>query len=273
MPERPFRTAAAHYGDRPPYSAALRPALRARLGWDGSGRLLDAGSGPGTLALELTPDFADVVALDPEPAMLAAGRARAGDARIRWVEGRAEDIPRLGLRGFQAVTLGQSLHRMDRESVLEIVHGILVPGGAVALVHHTERGFGLPDPGAPESPRPRPPAGIPEIPYDLVWDAIRRYLGFVPEAPPPDAERHDAVLARSSFRDRERLVLPGRTDVIRTPEHVVGMYLSTSFAAPERFGDRLDAFRAELVDALRRATPTGLLWEWPGDTEVLLGLR
>lgn len=115
--------------------------------------------------------------------------------------------------------------------------------------------------------------GIPEIPYDIVWEAIRRYIGFVPQPPSPDVERHDAVLARSSFQRRERLVLPGRTDVIRTPESVVGMYLSTSFAAPERFGDQLDAFRAELLDALRRETPTGTFWEWPGDTEVLLGLK
>jgi hypothetical protein len=51
------------------------------------------------------------------------------------------------------------------------------------------------------------------------------------------------------------------------------MYLSTSFAAPQRFGDRFDAFRAELVNALRRATPVGMFWEWPGDTEVLVGLK
>ena len=74
---RPFRTAARYYGARAPYSRELRPALSARLGWNGEGRLLDVGCGPGVLALELASSFAEVVGVDPEEAMLSEGRAMA----------------------------------------------------------------------------------------------------------------------------------------------------------------------------------------------------
>lgn len=52
------------------------------------------------------------------------------------------------------------------------------------------------------------------------------------------------------------------------------MLLSTSFAAPERFGDRLADFKADLTDRLRQvAGPDDLFWELPGDTEVLIARR
>src|SRR5437899_12376524 len=49
---RPYRDAAHYYKARPPYSAALRPALAEKLGWTGTGRLLDIGCRPGIVALE-----------------------------------------------------------------------------------------------------------------------------------------------------------------------------------------------------------------------------
>jgi len=63
---RPYREAAHYYKARPPYSAALRPALAEKLGWTGAGRLLDIGCGPGIVALELAPSFSQVIGLDPE---------------------------------------------------------------------------------------------------------------------------------------------------------------------------------------------------------------
>ena len=273
MFDRPFRTAARYYEARPPYSAELRPALTKLFGWDGCGRLLDIGSGPGTIALDLAPAFREVIALDPEPQMLAEGRARSRFEHVQWVQGRAEDIPDLSLGSFQAATLGQSLHRTDRELTLRIVHDLLLPGGAILLIHHSIRGFGMPErPGF--TPRiPAGPPGIPPIPYKIVWDAIERYIGFVPAAPPADQERYIALLGRSVFGGGEELTLPGRLDIIRTAEGVLDMFLSTSFAAPERFGNRLEAFRAEVLSNLRSESETGTFWDWPGDTEVLVARK
>ena len=54
---------------------------------------------------------------------------------------------------------------------------------------------------------------------------------------------------------------------------VLANYLSTSFAAPHLFGDRLGEFETELRAELERYSPGGLFWDWPGDTLVLLARR
>jgi SAM-dependent methyltransferase len=56
---------------RVPYPPELAETLRAELRLDGTGRLLDVGCGPGSLALLLAPFFAEVVGLDPDPRMIA----------------------------------------------------------------------------------------------------------------------------------------------------------------------------------------------------------
>ncbi|HEY9377377.1 MAG TPA: class I SAM-dependent methyltransferase, partial [Jiangellaceae bacterium] len=72
---RPYATAAAHYlRGRSPYSAQLAEVMRAELGLDGTGTLIDVGCGPGVLAVQLAPLFETVIGLDPEPAMLAEAR-------------------------------------------------------------------------------------------------------------------------------------------------------------------------------------------------------
>src|SRR5712691_6007412 len=80
MPYDPtiYRGSAAYYArGRPPYSRALVPTLAAEVGLNGSGRLLDVGCGPGVLAILLADCFAEAIALDPDPEMLAEGARRA----------------------------------------------------------------------------------------------------------------------------------------------------------------------------------------------------
>ena len=43
---------------------------------------------------------------------------------------------------------------------------------------------------------------------------------------------------------------PGRPDIVRIIDEVVSNYLSMYFAAPDRFGERLEAFVTELTDML-----------------------
>ena len=56
---------------------------------------------------------------------------------------------------------------------------------------------------------------------------------------------------------------------MRTTDEVVSNYLSMSFAAPDRFGEHLEAFLAELTAMLTEVSPSGLLHDWPGDTAVV----
>lgn len=120
-----FEGAAAHYArGRLPYAPGLAAALAETLELDGSGRLIDVGCGPGTLALTLAPLFHEVVGVDPDDGMIteaardAAGRGVSG--RTRWVRARAEDLP-ADLGTFTVATFGQSFHWMDQERVAATV--------------------------------------------------------------------------------------------------------------------------------------------------------
>ena len=266
---RPYREAACYYRARPPYSAELRRALAEKLGWDGRGRLLDIGCGPGVVALDLAPSFVEVVGLDPEESMLAEASASTPTSdreKIRWVHGRAEHLPALNLGHFQAVTLAQSFHWTDKYAVAEIIYDSLDPGGSMLLIHHEAPAFETP------SNRPDGPAH-PPIPHQAIDEVLVRWLGRGKRAPDPNREPYRDLLARTRFGPPERLLLPGRADLIRTVDDVIDSYLSTSFAAPDLFGDRLSEFRADLATVLRQHTDTGLFREWPGDTEVLIAVK
>jgi hypothetical protein len=50
-------------------------------------------------------------------------------------------------------------------------------------------------------------------------------------------------------------------------------YFSFSWSAPHLFGDRVEAFATEVRRLLRARSPEGVLWDWPGDTKVVLARK
>jgi SAM-dependent methyltransferase len=264
-----YRGSAPFYArGRPGYSRALVATLTAELGLDGSGRLLDVGCGPGILTVELAPSFEEVIGLDPDADMLAEGARRAREAgidNIRWVEAVAEAIPTPGLSPCRLVTFGQSFQWTDQVPVAESVYDLLEPGGALALVVHTVEG--RPEPEGP---------GYPPIPHDEIREIIRRYLGprrRAGQGYTPPFERYADALARTRFGAPRSVFAPGRPDIVRDVDGVLAGYLSTSYAAPHLFGDRLDAFVGDVRALLTERSPSGLFWDWPGDTEILLARK
>jgi SAM-dependent methyltransferase len=265
-----YRGTAAHYTrGRPPYARTLAATLAAELGLDGAGRMLDVGCGPGVLAVELASRFSQVVGLDPDAEMLAEGARRAaeaGIANIRWVQARAEDIPTLNLGTFKLVTFGQSFHWTSRELVAEAVYDILEPGGALALINHAHAG------------RPVPPGpGYPPIPHDAIRVIIDRYLGTRRRAgqgfAQPPGEQYEDTFARTRFGTLRRVFAPGRPDIVQDIDDVLANYFSMSYAAPHLFGDTLVNFETDVRAELARHSPSGLFWDWPGDTEILLATK
>ena len=214
--------------------------MRAEIGLDGTGALIDVGCGPGVLAVQLAPLFDTVIGIDPEPEMLAEARRHAADHDVTatWIEARAEDLATLDLPAARLVTFGQSIHWTDRQPVLAMVYELLEPGGAVALIAPAHR-------TRIAARRPAGPA-----------DPARRDRGVarsLPRLVTQPASRHLRDVAGAvAVRRIHVAYAPGRTDIVRTTDEVVSGYLSMSFAAPDRFGDRLDAFVADLQALLDR---------------------
>jgi SAM-dependent methyltransferase len=271
MPYDPtiYRGSARYYAPgRPPYSRELVSTLTHEVGLDGTGRLLDVGCGPGILTVELAPSFEDAIGLDPDADMLAEGERRAREAgieNIRWVEAVAEAIPTLGLGPCKLVTFGQSFQWTDQVAVAEAVYDLLEPGGALALVVNTVEG--RPEPEGPKHP---------PIPHDEIREIIRRYLGprrRAGQGYPPSFDRYTDALVRTRFGAPRSVFAPGRPDIVRDVDGVLAGYLSTSFAAPHLFGDRLGGFEADVRALLNDRSPDGFFWDWPGDTEILLARK
>jgi len=227
------------------------------------------GCGPGTLINQLAGFFEAAVGLDPDADMLAEASRLAGEAgihNVQWLEARAEDIPLLDLGVFRLVTFGQSFHWTDRERTAESVYEILEPGGALALIVHTQAG------------RPQPVGpGHPPIPHAEIRALISRYLGPRLRAgqgyssPPPD--RYEDALRRTRFGAPRVLFAPGRADIVQDADGVLSNYYSMSFAAPHLFGDNREAFERDVRAVLAAQSPSGVFWDWPGDTEILIATK
>jgi len=99
---------------------------------EGSRRIADVGAGTGKLTRVLAhaPD-AEVVAIDPDPAMLAILRATVPG--VPTFRGSAESLP-LPDASLDAVVLGQAWHWVDPVAASTEIGRVLRPGGVLGLV-------------------------------------------------------------------------------------------------------------------------------------------
>jgi ubiquinone/menaquinone biosynthesis C-methylase UbiE len=226
------------------YPAAVLDIVAARFGLDGTGRLLDLGTGPGQLAIPLAEKFAEIVAIDVSAEMIAAGQRqaeRAGVANIRWLTGHAEEISP-GLGQFRLVTIGNAFHWMDQPRVLRRLEELVAPGGAVAM-------FGM---GGSHW-------NVPESWSQAVVAVIQRWLGQERRAGQRvtrnDERRFEDWLAESAFN---RLEIGSYTfNYTWTLDEVIGELYATSYANPMVLGDRLPGFEADLRRELLGIEPAG----------------
>ena len=88
--------------------------------------VLDLGCGTGELAAAIAASGARVLALDSDPAMVAAARRRLGDDRVLLADGHAFTLP----EPVDAVFSNAALHWMPRPAEVSAqVHAALRPGG------------------------------------------------------------------------------------------------------------------------------------------------
>jgi SAM-dependent methyltransferase len=99
-------------------------------------RLLDLGTGTGTLARGFARRGLLVTGLDPSATMLAEARRldRAAGLDVRYLEARAEATG-LPAAGFEVVSAGQCWHWFERARAAAEVRRVLRPGGRAVIAH------------------------------------------------------------------------------------------------------------------------------------------
>ena len=131
-----FGSRAAAYAEyRPSYpETAVRWALEPVAGEDVV-RVLDLAAGTGKLTEVVAKLDADVVAVEPDPEMLAELRRRLPGVPAHL--GSAEEIPAPD-GSFDAVVVGQAFHWFDVDRALPEIARVLRPGGVVAALWNLE---------------------------------------------------------------------------------------------------------------------------------------
>jgi len=218
-------TAAAYAAYREPYPEAFFAEAAARLGLSGREGLIDLGTGPGLLALGFAPYVARVLGVDPEPAMVEVARARG----LEVVEGRAEDV-NLGV--FDLVTIGRALHWMEREPTLAALQRMLAPGGRI-FVCSSRSGKATP--------------------WRAAFDEVTQRYSAGGEAQNHRAHQH--FFDDSPFAATGEIAVEHRQRI--GVEALVERALTRSTTSPARLGDRIEAYRAGMRQALAPFFPNG----------------
>lgn len=245
-----YAGAAAYYvRGRMPYPAAVADVLREHLG-PTRGRLLDVGCGPGSFTLVVAHLFDEVVAVDPDPDMLARAAERDGAGNVTWRRLTAEELP-ADLGSFDVVGFAQSFHWLDRERVAAVVRRMLRPGGVLLHVQATTH-EGVP--GDDPLPHPRPPR-------DRIQQLVVDYLGPERRAGrriiAGTRDREDVVFRAAGFTGPHRLEAGGGDVVERSADEIVASVFSLSSSTPGLLGVRKVAFEADLRALLASVSPSG----------------
>lgn len=219
-------------------------------------RVLDLGCGPAPLGVALAPFVREVVAVDPEPAMLKAAAehaARAG-VSLRLIESTAEQLgAQLGT--FRMAAIGRAFHWMDRGRVLAELDAQIEPEGAVAL-------FGS-----------RHIEGRENAWLQPFRDLLSRYAvdnAARARRDAPDWRPHEAVLLDSPFDQLERISVIERRS---TPvDAFIDRAFSMSSTAPGRLGAKAQPLSQELRELMDGYAAGGAVVETV-ETDALIAHR
>jgi ubiquinone/menaquinone biosynthesis C-methylase UbiE len=219
-------TAETYAAHREPYPPAFFAAAADALKLRGREALIDLGTGPGVLALGFAPYVQRILGVDPEPAMVAEARKAAEQARVTFpvLQGRAEDLGAdVGL--FDVVTIGRALHWMEREPTLAALERISAPGAHILIC------------GSSSSKA---------NPWRAAYDAVvHAWSGRRSEE---HRRVHEHFFDGSRFARMADIRVEHTQDI--TAEALFERSLTRSTTSPAVLGDRLDAFKAELLAAL-----------------------
>jgi SAM-dependent methyltransferase len=246
-----FKGKAGYYARyRKGYPDGVFDAIIAGFSLTPSSEILDLGCGTGNVAIPLAERGFRIHAVDPDPGMIAEGQRRIRDpgaCRISWCAGADSTVATLGLPPLRLCTMGLSFHWMDREAVLKTLDGMIEPCGGIACVNRNDSFFSHLENGWGDAVR--------EVLTGMLGDAWD-YSGRMKKR---QEMRHEDVFAASPYP-----VIEERTFTVRetlTADDIIGLQLSTSYAAPELLTDRYDEFRTRLTRRLLDLEPSGQFTE------------
>lgn len=136
-------TAEAYRHFRRDAPAVVLDRLVSHLGLYPTDRAIDLGAGTGQVTVPLAARLAGVLAVEPEPDMLAQLRHRVQEEHVPnvvCVLAADADLPAVtevvGEAGFGLLTVANALHWMDAAAVFAAARRLLRPGGGVAVITH-----------------------------------------------------------------------------------------------------------------------------------------
>jgi ubiquinone/menaquinone biosynthesis C-methylase UbiE len=136
-------TAEAYRSFRRDVPTSVLEQLVSHLGLGPEERAIDLGAGTGQVAVPLASRLGGVLAVEPQPDMLAQLRRRLAEEQVSnvvCVLAADADLPAvartLGEGGFGLLTVANALHWMDARAVFAAARRLLRPGGAVAVITH-----------------------------------------------------------------------------------------------------------------------------------------
>lgn len=238
----------AHYYSkyRPRYNDELYQLLINEFQLDGTGHLLDLGTGTGLIAIALSPYFQEVIGLDPDPEMLKEAKQEAeldNIHNIQWINTQAESIS-AQLGEFRLVTIGRAYHWFDKPKVLKLASDRLVQGGGIAITYTHQDVW-----------------HSPELWKIKVLNVVKKYLGEKRRVGNGTIDDLDAtytelprLLQQSGFSAPKIETIT--IDKTWTSDSWIGYLYSTAFCRPAYFGDRLAEFEQEMRKTLLSLFPS-----------------
>jgi SAM-dependent methyltransferase len=228
------------------YPTGVFDTIVSRFALTPSAEILDLGCGTGNVAIPLAERGFRVHAIDPEPEMLLEGRKRESAAHscgITWQLGSDTSLGELILPPFRLCTMGLSFHWMDRPHVLVTLDTLIEPGGGIACLSrndsffsHLENGWG---------------GAVKDVLHGMLGDAWD-YSGRLEHG---QRDQHEEIFLQSPFPVIEECDFLVRDEL--TVDDIIGLQLSTSYAAPALLTSRNAEFRKRLTRRLLDLEPSG----------------
>ncbi|HUJ37486.1 MAG TPA: class I SAM-dependent methyltransferase [Hyphomicrobium sp.] len=240
---RRFTSAIPHYvAGRPAYSMRLVERLARETGLGTASRVLDVGCGPGSLTIPLAHFSGTTIGIDPDGAMIAAGRqmAEVAGVAVEWLVGSSIDLSD-ELAPLDLVTIARAFHWMDREATLSRLDQLVRPGGAVALVNTELHPLGTHT-------------------WHAAFEELRKSHGrfddFYRWRKSAAWEEHLSVLMRSVFCDVIRISVYEAREA--SLDEIVARALSFSANSPSSLGeDGRAAYEAAVRQTMMALEPSG----------------